>query len=151
MLEGGADGVGGHRLKPEALDRLLDLCHLDEVAENEFALAPGVAGVDDAVHVGAFHQPLEELEAGLGLAVGGGQLEFLGHHREVFNLPLAAFLQALGHAEFQKMAYGGSDDHFVVLVEVAFLFEFSQGPGNVASDARFFCDDQFFTHGKSGI
>ena len=50
-----------HGLQPEPLDGLLGLGVLDDVAENQFPFAPGVAGIDQAVHVLALDQPQQSL------------------------------------------------------------------------------------------
>ena len=47
LREAVADRRRRHRLQPEPLDRLGRLRVLDDVAEDQLALAPGVAGVDE--------------------------------------------------------------------------------------------------------
>ncbi len=47
FFEGLKDGALGHRLHPEALDRLLRLGGVNDVSEDELPLAPGVAGIDE--------------------------------------------------------------------------------------------------------
>jgi hypothetical protein len=66
-----ADGGRRHRLEPEPLDGMLAPVMGDDVAEDEFALAPGVAGVDEAVHVLAFDEFDQRLEPVLALLDGG--------------------------------------------------------------------------------
>ncbi|MCZ7635873.1 MAG: hypothetical protein M5U12_07410 [Verrucomicrobia bacterium] len=68
-----ADGLRGHALEPEPLDGLSGAGIADEVAEDEFALAPGIARVDQAIDVLATEEALDGLEAVLGLLAG---LEF---------------------------------------------------------------------------
>ena len=60
-----ADGRGRHGLQPEPLDGLLRLRVADDVAENQFAFAPGVAGVDEFGHVLALDEFFERRAGGL--------------------------------------------------------------------------------------
>ena len=86
---------------------------LDQVAEDELALAAGVAGVDEGVHVGALDEALEELEPGFGF-LDGPEVEVLGENGEVLEVPLAALdLDALGGGELDEVADGGGDDGLV--------------------------------------
>ena len=57
-----ADGRRRHGLQPEAFDGLLGLRVLDDVAENQFAFAPGVTGVDQRVHVVALDELFQDLQ-----------------------------------------------------------------------------------------
>ena len=41
------DGVGRHGLHPEALDGLIDLPNVHDILKDEFALATGIASIDD--------------------------------------------------------------------------------------------------------
>ncbi len=123
MLEGGADGLWGHRLQPEPADRLLDAGLLDHVAENEFPFAPGVAGVDQRIDVGPLDQPLEQVEAGLRF-LNRLEIELLREHWQVLQVPLPALdLNPLGDGKFHQMPDGRRDDRLVALEEVAVLLE----------------------------
>ena len=128
VVEGVADGFRGHGLEPQAADGLLGAGELGEVAEDEFALAAGVAGVDDLVHVLAGHQALEQLEAALAPLVNRGQLELVGDDGQGVEGPLprlasAALDDALRLAQLDQVADGGGDDVAVVLEVVVLLFE----------------------------
>ena len=45
-----------HRLKPKPLNRFIAFGMLDDVAENEFAFAPGVASIDKRINILAFDE-----------------------------------------------------------------------------------------------
>ena len=64
------NGLGGHRLHPEALDGLLDVADLDDVLEDEFTLAAGITSVDDEVEVFLFGEGEDVFEAAFGLFDG---------------------------------------------------------------------------------
>ena len=51
-----------HAGNPEALERLFTACHLIDKTENEFSLAPGVGGANQAGHVGALHQGAQNVK-----------------------------------------------------------------------------------------
>ena len=61
-VEAVADRLRRHRLQPQALDRLFDARVLDDVAEDELALASCVAGIDEPAHIPSFHQPQQQVE-----------------------------------------------------------------------------------------
>ena len=58
-----ADRCLGHRLKPEALDRLLRLGVLDDVAEDQFTFAPRVTGVHQRIDVLPLDEAQQHVEA----------------------------------------------------------------------------------------
>ena len=79
----------GHGLQPEALDRLLGLRDLDDVAENQFAFASGVAGIDQAVNFLAFEEAEEKFEAVLGF-FDGLESKRCWNDRQMGESPFAA-------------------------------------------------------------
>ena len=116
------DGSGGHRPHPKALDRLVDAPELHDVAENQFALAGGVASVDYEINVLALRQLQHLFEARLGL-LDGIELEFLGNCGKNVEIP-SQFLAVWPHrhAQLHEGADGGGDDRRVV-------FEMDVAPG----------------------
>ena len=99
-----ADGRRRHGLQPEPFDGLLRLGKSDDVAENQFALAPGVAGIDQRVHVGAFDQLFEDLEPRLAF-LNRQQVEMRRDDRQAFESPLAARgLDAFRRHDGEQMA-----------------------------------------------
>ena len=65
-IEPVADGGGRHGLQPQTPDRLAGLGVLSDVAEDQFSLAAGVAGIDQGIDILALNELLEGLELGLG-------------------------------------------------------------------------------------
>src|SRR5439155_14986736 len=63
VREAVTDGGGGHGLKPETLDGLLRACVLDDVAKDQFAFAPGVAGIDEPIDILSLDQFSQQLES----------------------------------------------------------------------------------------
>jgi hypothetical protein len=63
VLEGLGDALVGHRGHPQALEGLFALRELVYISEDQLALAPGVAGVDDARDVLAGEEFFELAEA----------------------------------------------------------------------------------------
>jgi len=145
--ESGADALVGHGRHPETLDGLLALRGLEDVAEDEFALAAGVAGVENGGDVVAGEEFFEELETLLGL-LDGLHAELARDDREGFEAPEAVLLlvDIFGHLELDQVADGGTDDVLVVLENLALLRDFAQGAGNVGGDAGFLGDDECFGH-----
>ena len=63
MIEGVPNRILRHRLQPEAANWFLHVGELHQIAENQFAFAPGVTGVDQKVDIVAFHQLFQHAEA----------------------------------------------------------------------------------------
>ena len=69
-IEPVADGGGRHGPQPQTPDRLAGLGVLSDVAEDQFSLAAGVAGIDQGIDIFALNELLEGLELGLGFLAG---------------------------------------------------------------------------------
>ena len=133
--------AGRHGLQPEPLDRLLGLRVLDDVAEDQLALAAGVAGVDQRVHVLALDQLEQQLEPRLAL-LDRPQVEVRRNDRQMGKRPLAALdLELVRHAQLQQMADRRRKHVLVALVVVVLLLEAAQRLGDVAGDGRFLGND----------
>ena len=93
-----ADGLRRHALQPQALDRFAQGAMvaafaarvLLDQAEDQFALAARVAGVDDLCHIFAPGLFDDGVQARLGL-VHGLEVEIRRNHWQVGKAPLAAF------------------------------------------------------------
>ncbi len=117
-----------HRRDPEPLDRLVNTRRVDDVSEDQLALAPGVAGVDHAVDVLAREQLVDRLELLLRLGVAGAQLELCGDDRQVGHPPFLELLVVLLRVyELDEVADGERDDVLVGLEEGLLLGETSRG------------------------
>ena len=86
-VEAITDGLWGHRLQPQALDGLLDPRIVDEIAEDEFAFASGVAGVDKRRDVFALHEAQKQIQAILA-SLDRRQFEVRRDHRQSCERPL---------------------------------------------------------------
>ena len=151
VLEGLLDGRLRHRVEPEALDRLLHAGGLVEVGEDELALAPGVAGVDDQLDVRVLHQLVDGVELLLGLVVVGDELELLRHDRQVGEAPLLQLLVVLvGLGEADQVA-DRPRDHVVAADEVRLVLALLEGARKrgreVAADGGLLGDDEGLRHG----
>ncbi len=146
LLKALANRRRGHGLQPEALNGLLRLGKLDDVAENQFALAPGVTSIDERVHVVAFNQLLQDLQPRLAF-LNRQQVKMRRNHRQTFECPFAARgFDAFGWNDGEQMADGRRDDIFVTLVEIFDFLETAERLGNVAGHRRFFCNDKCLAH-----
>ena len=146
------DRLLGHRLEPEALDRLLAAGELDDVVENQLSLASGVAGVDDGGDPGVLQKFLHHLKA-----VGGSgdrlKLELLGNNGEGIELPrepLAA-RHLVRQAELHQMAHRRGDDVVVDLEELGSGGFSTQSAGQIGGDARLLGNDEGFGHQERGL
>ena len=122
---------------------------LHDVAEDEFALAAGVARIDDAGDVLALDQPREEFEAILAL-LDRLQVKMRRDNGQVRERPFAALhLEALGGRELEQVTDCGRQDVLRVLVVVAMAREAAERARDVVRDRRFFGDDKLFAHSVS--
>ena len=84
---------------------------LDEVVEDQLALAPGVAGVDDAVDVVAAQQVADDGHLLLRALVAHDELEAARHDRQIGHAPLLVLVVVLvGLGELDEVADGPRDD-----------------------------------------
>jgi hypothetical protein len=137
-LEAVADRRRRHALQPQSPDRLaqrlLAFGVLDDQAEDQFALASGVAGVDQLGHVLALDLPDHRGQPRLGL-VDRGQVEVRGHHRQVREAPLASLdVVLLGRLDLHQVADRRGDDIALVLEMVGVLLELARTGGQRAHD-----------------
>ena len=103
LAEGVADGCRGHGLQPQAAHRLARLGVLGDQPEDELALAPGVASVDQGVDVLAADEPGQQLEPLLVLG-DGLDIEVRRDHRQVGEGPFAPLdLELLGCGDLHQM------------------------------------------------
>jgi len=145
-----ADRLWRHGLQPQALDgfvqRLGATCVLLDQAEDQFPLAPRVAGVDEAVHVFAFGLPDHGAQAALGF-VHRLQVKVRRDHGQVGKTPLAAFhVVLLGGLDLHQVAHRAGDHIAVVLEMVVVFLELArgwrQGFDDVLSHRRLLCNYQ---------
>ncbi len=146
VLEGVANGLLGHGGPPKAAEGLLGIGELVDVGKDELALAAGVAGVEDGIHILASEEFFEELEA-FGPALGGLETEGFGDDGEVGQGPAGELgVNVLGHEEFDEVADGGGEDVVVALEEFTVFLETAERARDVGGDAGLFGDDQGFSH-----
>ena len=136
-----ADRALGHRLQPQATDRLVGFGVLRNVAKNQLALAARVASIDQADNILALDQAVEQLQAVGGL-LDRIQGEMRRNHRQVGERPFATLdLVFFWNSQFEQMANGRREDVVLALEMIAFLGEAAQRLGDVVGDGRFFSDD----------
>ena len=148
LLKAVTDRGGRHGLEPEALDRLLGIRVIHDAAEDEFALAPGVAGIDECIHIFAFDELHQNFQA-VGGTFDGLETKLRRDVGQGGEGPFATLdVVLLGDNQLEQMADGGRDDVFLALVEVARLVfgHAAERLGEVACDGRFFRNDENFTH-----
>ena len=109
--EGLADGGLRHRRQPQPLHRLVHRSQVVDVREDQLALAPGVAGVDDHLHLVVGHQPVDGAQLLAGALVVRDQLELLGEDREVGEAPLLELgVVLVGRRESHQVTHRPGDD-----------------------------------------
>jgi len=113
-------------LQPQALDRLFHPGVLDDVAEDQFALAPSVTGVDDGIDVLALGQAHQQLEALGRFLVGRAQFEFRRNYGQVREAPLSLD-RIVGRDQAQQMANAGRQYVTFAFKIVALARKASQG------------------------
>jgi len=146
MREAVADRGGRHGLQPEPLDGLLGLRVLNDVTENQFAFAPGVAGIDERGDIFAFDELHQNFQPRL-IFFNRQQIKMRRNDRQVRKSPFAALhLELFRHGDGEQMADRRRDDVLVIFVEVRVLLELAERLGDVSGDRRFFRDDECFAH-----
>ena len=101
MRETIADRSGCHGLQPEPLDWLLGLRILNDVTENQFAFAPGVARIHDGGDVLALDELHEHFQARFVL-FDRQQIKVRRNDRQVRERPFTALhLELFRHGDGQ--------------------------------------------------
>ena len=137
---------GRHRLQPQPPDRLFGFGVLDDVAEDQFSFAAGVAGVDQLIDVFPLDQSGQDPQPAFGL-LDGPEIEMRWNHRKTFEGPFATHgFDALGCDELEQMTDGGRHYELIVLVKIVLLLEASECLGDIASNGRLLCNDQGLAH-----
>ncbi|OQB90767.1 MAG: hypothetical protein BWX84_01717 [Verrucomicrobia bacterium ADurb.Bin118] len=136
-----ADGDGRHGLQPQPLDGLFRLGVPDDVAKDEFAFAPRVAGVDQHGHVGALDEFGELFQPTL-VFRDGLQIKMIRDNGQMFERPFAAGdFDSRRRRQFEQMPHSGGDHVSVALEAIVPFFETAQRLGDVTGDRRFFGND----------
>ena len=124
---------------------------VDDVGEDQFALASGVAGVDDLIDVVANEKLVDHIELLGRFRVARLQLELVGNDRKVVEFPpLQLLVVVLGLGERDEVAYSPGDDVLVGLQIPTMLLESTrQRAGEIGANGRFLSDYQCFGHGNT--
>ena len=146
MREAVANRRGRHRLQPEPLDRLLGAGVLNDVAEDQFPLAPGVTRVDELIDILALEELLQRLELVHAL-LARIQIEVRRNDGKIGQTPLALLgLEGLRARDFEQVPDRRRDDVLVALVVVVLPFQPAQRLRDVRRDRGFLCDNKRFAH-----
>ena len=139
-------------LDPEAIDGLVDARGLVDIGEDQLALAPCVARVDDAVDIVANHQPVDGGELLLAPHSARLELEPLRHDRENLDLPpLVLLAVGVGLGKLDEMPHGPRDDRVLALerrLVLALLELTGERSREIAPDGELLGDDERLSHGR---
>ena len=149
-----ADGLRGHGLQPQALDRLVDgflaTCILLDQSEDQFPLTARVTGIDQCRDVLALDLLDHRVQAGLGF-VHGLEVKKGRNHRQMGKAPLATFhVVSLGRLNFHQVTHRAGHDIAVIFEMVFMLFKFAghrgERPDDVLRNRWLLSDDQCLAH-----
>ena len=153
-----ADCLRRHGLQPQAAHRFSQGLGtpgvLFDQAEDQLALAPRVAGVDELVHVFAFGQFHHRVQAGLGF-INRLQIEVRRNHRQMGKAPFAAFhIKGLRGLDFHQMPHGAGDHVLRILKVLIMLLELAarwcERPHDVLRHGGLLRNHQGFGSGHGG-
>jgi len=116
-------------------------------AEDQFAFAPGVAGIDQRVHVVALDQFFQGPSAALGFLNRQQNQKCGGMTGRCLNvhLPRAASTPS-GGTMVSRWPTADENDVLVAFVVIALFLEPAERFGDVAGDGRFLRNDENFAH-----
>ena len=147
-----AYGLRRHALQPQPLHGLGRVLAVKRIlrnqAEDEFALAPRVAGVHQAAHVLAARLFHHGGQARFGL-FHGLEVKVRRNHRQVREAPFAALdIKCFRRLDFQQVAHGARDHVLLVFKMVFVLVEAARHgrkrPHDVLRHRGLFSNDQGF-------
>ena len=145
------NGFVGHGADPQAGDGLAAAAFLINIAEDQFALPPGVRSADDTVGLRSIHQPGNDVVLSLGCREHF-QGDGLGQYGQGLVAPaLVLGVQLVGFAQAHQVADGPGDD--VCFADQAALAPLpaAQHPGNVLAHAGLLRHHQGFRHGSTSL
>ena len=149
LVESLANCGGRHGLQPEAPDRFRRFRELHDVAEDEFAFAASVAGIDQVADVLALDESQQRFQPVLVL-FDRLQCEFRRDRRQVAERPFAALdFLFLGHADLEQMPDRRRQHVFGALEVIVVARKTTQCARDVGGDGGFLGDDQRFRHGRA--
>ena len=127
VREAVANRLRCHGLQPQAAHRFAQGFGATGIllnqAEDQLALAPRVAGIDELVHVFAFGQFHHRVQPGLGL-VDRLQIEVRRNHRQMGKAPFAALhIKGLRGLDFHQMPHRAGDHVLLILKVLVVLLE----------------------------
>ena len=145
------DGVFLHTGQPQAGEGFFTPGLLVDKAKNQFALTPCIRSADDAIHIRAVHQLLQNAK----LLFGGRRhqiLPLLRQDGQVGNAPLdELFIVDIGWSQFYQVPHAPAHQITVALqitvLTVGGTEDFGVGHGN----GRFFRYDQFCDKNPSNL
>ncbi len=148
LRERRSDRLLGHRVQPQPLHGLVRAGLLVQVGEDQLAFPPGVAGVDDQVHVVAAELTLDHVHLLLGPLIPDDELEALGDDRQIGHAPFLELVVVFVRvSELDEMADGPRDD-VIRALEIALRFGecARQNAHQVAPNRWLLCDDERLGH-----
>jgi hypothetical protein len=138
--------LGSHALQPEAACRLFVPSELEQVVEDQFTFAPGIARVNDIVDIGPLEQPLDQIESSLSF-LDWFESEMIRNDRKIGKAPFTALLVHLaGQAQLDEVTDCRGDHILVILKKIIFLGNFAESAGEVGGDTRLFSYHESFGH-----
>jgi hypothetical protein len=120
-------------LKPETFDRLFRSGVLDDVAEDQFAFATRVAGIDNIGNVFVS----DELAKNVGATahfLRWRKLELSRHDGQLLHVPFVLLFHGSRHCELKEVADRPRDHVSLVLVVVFAFLKAAERLGDIASD-----------------
>ena len=143
VLKALADGVFLHGGQPQAKHGLFAVCQDIHVAEDELALAPGVAGVHDLGHILPVHKVPHQQE--LRLLVSGHDIApVFRNDGKIRKLPLGVFIVILLRAgQLRQMPQAPGDDPAVSFDISILAVSDAESGGDGLRHGRLFGDNEF--------
>jgi hypothetical protein len=123
---------------------------LHDVAEDQLAFAPRVAGVDEPVDVLALDEPQKKVEPRFA-PLDRRELEARWDYRQVLERPApGARIVLLRRAQFEEVPHRGGQDVIIAFEVVVVLRETAERARDVGGDRRFLGDDELLAHARTG-
>ena len=141
-----SDGRVLHRGNPQPFHGLLASCQLIDAAENQLALAPGVAGVHHLGHIRGIHQLFQHIKLFL-FVFAHRHLPVLGQDGKILIAPLGILgVIAVGVGQPSQMSHAPADPPAVPLQVAVLTGCCPNHGGQTLGNRGFLSNHEFISH-----
>lgn len=118
-------------MQPETVNWLLCGGVLDDIAKDQFAFAPRVAGIDNVRHIFVLDELTKNIDARTH-SFCRREFKFRGHNGQFLHIPLVLRFHGSGYRQLKELTDGPRNEIFLILVVILAFLEAAERLGDIA-------------------